>query len=202
MELTVQGYEDQTRTSRATGQVVRGGHTHAPTKGAHMSNIVVLGFANEEAADEFSAKLRDLYAENNLIIVDAVKVTVGEDSKVKLHREGMSAIGGDAVVGGFLGAAVGLLFLNPVAGAAVGAAAGAGYGAHSGAHGIDKDFIEGTSDVLQPGTAALFLQVDEANADRVKAQIEGTQATVIMTTLSAEAEAQLRAALGDQGATE
>jgi uncharacterized membrane protein len=164
-------------------------------KGAQMSNIVVLGFANEQAADEFSAKLRDLYAENNLIIVDAVKVTVGADSKVKLHR-------GDAVVGGFLGAAVGLLFLNPVAGAAVGAAAGAGWGAHSGGHGIDKDFIEGTSDALQPGTAALFLQVDEANADRVKAEIEGTEATVIMTTLSEQAEAQLRAALGDQGPTE
>jgi uncharacterized membrane protein len=167
-----------------------------------MSNIVVLGFANEEAADEFSAKLRDLYAENNLIIVDAVKVTVGENSKVKLHREGPSAIGGGALVGGFLGGAVGLLFLNPVAGAAVGAAAGAGYGAHSGAHGIDKDFIEGTSDMLQPGTAALFLQVDEANADRVKAQIEGTQATVIMTTLSDAAEAQLRAALANPEPTE
>ena len=174
----------------------------ALTKEAQVSNIVVLGFANEEAADEFSAKLRDLYAENNLIIVDAVKVTVNEDGKAKLHREGMSAIGGDAVVGGILGGAVGLLFLNPVAGAAVGAAAGAGWGAHSGGHGIDKDFIEGTSDALQPGTAALFLQVDEANAERVKAQIEGTQATVIMTTLSEDAEAQLRAALGDQEAAE
>jgi uncharacterized membrane protein len=167
-----------------------------------MSNIVVLGFADEAAADEFSAKLRDLYAENNLIIVDAVKVTVSDDNKVKLHREGMSAIGGDAVVGGILGGAVGLLFLNPVAGAAVGAAAGAGWGAHSGGHGIDKDFIEGTSDVLQPGTAALFLQVDEANADRVKAEIEGTGATVITTTLSPEAEAKLKAALAEQAPAE
>jgi uncharacterized membrane protein len=163
-----------------------------------MSNIVVLGFANEMAADEFSAKLRDLYAENNLIIVDAVKVTVGEDGKIKIHREGISAIGGDALIGGFLGGAVGLLFLNPVAGAAVGAATGAGYGAHSGGHGIDEDFIEGTSDALKPGTAALFLQVDEANAERVKAEIEGTEATVIMTTLSADAEAQLKAALGGE----
>jgi uncharacterized membrane protein len=167
-----------------------------------MSNLVVLGFANETAADELSAKLRDLYAENNLIIVDAVKVTVGEDSKVKIHREGISPVGGGALVGGFLGGAVGLLFLNPVAGAAVGAAAGAGYGAHSGAHGIDKDFIKETSDAMQPGTAALFLQVDEANAERVKAEIEGTEATVIMTTLSEEAEAQLKAALGDQEGTQ
>jgi uncharacterized membrane protein len=167
-----------------------------------MSNIVVLGFANEEAADEFSAKLRDLYAENNLIIDDAVKVTVNDAGKVKLHHEGVSAVGGGAVVGGFLGGAVGLLFLNPVAGAAVGAAAGAGWGAHSGESGIDKDFIKGTADALQPGTAALFLMVQEANAARVKAEIEGTGATVIMTTLSAEAEANLKAALADQSAAE
>jgi uncharacterized membrane protein len=167
-----------------------------------MSNIVVLGFANEAAADEFSAKLRDLYAENNLIIDDAVKVTVDEAGKAKLHREGPSAVGGGAVVGGLLGGAVGMLFLNPVAGAAVGAAAGAGWGAHSGEHGIDKDFIKGTSDALQPGTAALFLMVDEGNAERIKAEIEGTEATVIMTTLSDEAEAKLRAALADQTAAD
>jgi uncharacterized membrane protein len=162
-----------------------------------MSNIVVLGFANEGAADEFSAKLRDLYAENNLIIEDAVKVTVGAEGKIKVHREGVSPIGGGAVIGGFLGGAVGLLFLNPIAGAAVGAAAGAGLGATEGAHGIDKDFIKGTSDALKPGTAALFLQVDESNAQRVKAEIQGTGATVIVTTLSPEVEAKLKAALVD-----
>jgi uncharacterized membrane protein len=167
-----------------------------------MSNIVVLGFANEQAADDFSVKLRNLYAENNLIIVDAVKVTVGADSKVKIHREGPSAVAGGAIVGGFLGGIVGMLFLNPVAGAAVGAAAGAGFGAEEGAHGIDKDFIKGTSDALQPGTAALFLQVDEGNAEQIKAEIQGTEASVIMTTLSPEAEAKLKAALADQPAAE
>jgi len=167
-----------------------------------MSNIVVLGFANEEAADAFSVKLRDLYAENNLIIADSVKVTVNEDGKAKLQREGVSATGGGAIIGGLLGGAVGMLFLNPVAGAAVGAAAGAGYGAHSGEDGLDKDFIKETSDALKPGTAALFLMVDEGNAERIKAEIQGTEATVIMTTLSEEAEAKLRAALADQPAAD
>ena len=125
-------------------------------------------------------------------------MTVGDEGKIKLHREGVSAVCGGAVLGGFLGGAVGILFLNPVAGAAIGAAAGAGLGASEGAHGIDKDFIKGTSDTLKPGTAALFLQVDEANAERVKAEIQGTGATVIMTTLSPEAEAKLKAALAEQ----
>ncbi len=96
---------------------------------------------------------------------------------------------------------MGLLFLTR-RGAAIGAAAGAGFGATEGAHGIDKDFIEGTSDALKPGTAALFLQVDEANADRVKEEIQGTGATVIMTTLTPEAEAKLKAALADQAPAE
>ena len=83
---------------------------------------------------------------------------------------------------------MGLLFLNPVAGAAVGAAAGAGYGAHSGETGIDKDFIQGTADTLKPGTAALFLMVQEGNAERSRPRSRAHEATVIMTTLSEDAE--------------
>lgn len=159
-----------------------------------MSNIVALGFANEAAADAFMSKLDDMGSQEIVTLTDLVKVTVNEDGEPKLHHKDSLTAGG-AVLGGFLGGMVGLLFLNPIAGAAVGAAGGAAIGAASGDYDIDDDFIKQASEALKPGTAALFMQVEASVPDRVQAEIEGTQATVISTSLSEEAETRLRDAL-------
>jgi len=47
------------------------------------------------------------------------------------------------------------------------------------------------------GASPELLRPDEANAEKVKEELAGTHATVIMTTLSEDAEAQLKAALAD-----
>lgn len=167
-----------------------------------MSEIVVLGFEDEASADAFGDKLQFMAGdEQALRLDDAVKVTVGEDGKVKLHHE-FSMTRGGAAVGGILGLVVGTLFLNPIAGAAVGAAGGAAIGRMTGDYGINDDFIEGTSEALSPGSAALFLMVTNVDAEKVRAEIEGTHATVISTTLSAESEEALRATLSDAPADE
>ncbi len=159
-----------------------------------MSNIVALGFPNEAAADAFMSKLDDMGSQEIVTLTDLVKVTVNENGEPKLHHKASPTTGG-AVVGGFLGGMVGLIFLNPIAGAAIGAAGGAAVGAATGDYGIDDDFIKQTSDALKPGTAALFMQVEASVPDQVQAEIEGTQATVISTTLSEESETRLRDAL-------
>jgi len=166
-----------------------------------MSKIVVLGFDDEAAADAFGKKLEGMHAEAVLRVDDAVKVTVDADGKVKLHHE-FSMVRGGAAVGGVLGLVVGTLFLNPIAGAAIGAAGGAAIGRMSGDYGIDDDFIKKTSEALAPGSAALFLMVNAVDADKVRAEIEGTKATVISTTLTSEAEDALRAALSDSPPSE
>ncbi len=149
-----------------------------------MSNIVVLGFENEAAADAFGKKLEVMAGDDEALrLDDAVKVTVSDDGKVKLHHE-FSMVRGGAAVGGILGLVVGTLFLNPIAGAAIGAAGGAAVGRMTGDYGINDDFIEGTSEALSPGSAALFLMVNNVDAEKVRAEIEGTRATVISTTLS------------------
>jgi uncharacterized membrane protein len=159
-----------------------------------MSRLVALGFDSEAAADDFMDKLDEMGEEEIITLEDLVKVTVDENGEAKLHHKA-SLVSGGAVVGGFLGGAVGLLFLNPVAGAALGAAGGAAIGAASGDYGIDDDFIKQTSEALTPGSAALFMLVKESVPDRVEAEIAGTHATVIATNVSEEAEARLRAAL-------
>jgi uncharacterized membrane protein len=159
-----------------------------------MSNLVVLGFKDEPSAEAFASKVRKMVSEGILDIDDAAKVVVDADGKRHIDK-GSSLAAGGAVVGGFLGALVGTLFLAPVAGAAIGAAGGAAIGGLSGDHGIDKDFIEQTSEALQPGTAAIFLLVSKSSPDEVEAEIKGVEATVISTNVAPEAEQRLRDAL-------
>lgn len=161
-----------------------------------MKKIVALGFPNEEAAEEFRGRIELLLSEEALELDDLVMVTVNDEGRTKLHH-GFSTVTGGAVVGGMLGGIVGLLFLNPVAGAALGAAGGAAVGKMSGDYGIDDDFIRETSAALTPGTAALFLMVRQSDPEKVEAAIHGAGATVITTTLDADAEARLKDALKD-----
>jgi uncharacterized membrane protein len=159
-----------------------------------MSSLVVLGFKDEASADAFASKVQKMISEDILDIDDAAKVVVDADGKRHMDK-GSSLAAGGAVVGGFLGLIVGTIFLAPVAGAAIGAAGGAAVGGLSHDHGIDKDFIEQTSDALQPGTAAIFLLVSKSSPDQVRAEIEGVEATVISTDLPEDAEQRLRDAL-------
>lgn len=161
-----------------------------------MSNLVVLGFDNDAAAEAFKSKLEGMQTEEILELEDFVKVTVDDGGKAKIHH-GASMVSGGAVFGGFLGGLVGMLFLSPVAGAAVGAAGGALVGAATGDYGIDDDFIKKTSETLTPGSAALFLLVSKSTPDKVEAEIQGANATVLTTNLSDDAEARLRAALAE-----
>ncbi|NTU70740.1 MAG: DUF1269 domain-containing protein [Coriobacteriia bacterium] len=161
-----------------------------------MSDIVVLGFEDEAAADAFKPKLERMQGEGVLALEDSVKVTVNSDGKAKLHQ-GFSSVRADAAIGGMLGVAVGVLFLNPLLGAAAGAAAGAAVGAFSGDYGIDDAFIKETSAALTPGSTALFLLVAKSVPEAIQAELQGTKATVLSTTLSPEAAAKLQEALAD-----
>ncbi len=61
--------------------------------------------------------------------------------------------------------------------------------------GVDGDFVKDVSASLQPGTSALFVVVHDANPAVVRAVLEEHHGKVIQTTLSSEAEENLRKAL-------
>lgn len=89
-----------------------------------MSNLVVIGFNDEHTAFEMRAKLIKLQKEYLLEMEDVVVVTKDAKDKVKLHQAvNLTAAG--AAGGSFWGMLIGLLFLNPLAGAVIGAGAGA-----------------------------------------------------------------------------
>jgi uncharacterized membrane protein len=124
---------------------------------------------------------------------DAVVAVKNEKGKVKLHQAvNLTAAG--AVGGGFWGSLIGLIFLNPLLGAAVGAAAGAVSGALTDV-GVDDKFMKELAATMTPGSSVLFVLVRKATVDKVLDEMKGTGGKILKTSLSHDDEAKLQAAL-------
>jgi uncharacterized membrane protein len=95
--------------------------------------------------------------------------------------------------GGFWGTLVGLLFLNPLLGAAVGAGIGAASGSLSDI-GIDDGFLRELGDTLPKGSAALCLLLRDATPDRLieRLRAHAPNAKLLRTNLSHTDEEKLR----------
>jgi uncharacterized membrane protein len=75
---------------------------------------------------------------------------------------------------------------------------GAGMGALMGKFtkgAIDKEFQGQVRDMLQPGTSALFLIIEKATPDKAVEALSKFGGTVLKSSLSKEAEAELQDAL-------
>ena len=64
-----------------------------------------------------------------------------------------------------------------------------------GKSGIDKNFQDQVRAQVQPGTSALFLIVEQMTADKALDGLSKFGGTVLKTSLSKEAEAELQEAL-------
>lgn len=62
--------------------------------------------------------------------------------------------------------------------------------------GVDKEFQRQVQELLQPGTSALFLVVEKVTPDKAVDALSRYGGTVLQTSLSKEAEAELQAELG------
>jgi uncharacterized membrane protein len=158
-----------------------------------MSTLVVIGYDNEFKAEEVRLKLRKMQKDYLIDLEDAVVAIKDAKGKVKLHQAyNLTAAG--AVSGGFWGSLIGLIFLNPILGAAVGAAAGAVSGALTDL-GIDNKFMKDLAAALTPGSSMLFVLVRKATPDKVLDEVKGTGGKILKTSLSHDDEAKLQAAL-------
>lgn len=158
-----------------------------------MSDLVIVAFPDEATAFEVRAELVRLQKEYLIEMEDVVVVTRAEDGAVKLHQAvNMTASG--AIGGGFWGALVGLLFLNPLLGAAVGAGAGALAGSSTDI-GINDGFLKDVGAALDKGGSAVCVLIRKMTADKVLERLSAFRAKgrVVQTSFTHEQEAKLKA---------
>jgi uncharacterized membrane protein len=162
--------------------------------GIVMSNLVVLAFDSPDEAGTVLESLRQ-QAKGGMISIDDTAVVVKEeDGKVHIDNQVSKGTWAGTGLGALVGILLGGLFA-PIGGLLLGAGGGA-LVARLMDLGVDGNFVKDVSEHLQPGTSALFVlgKGDPAATLGVLRQYEGK---VLQTTLSAEAEANLKEALGD-----
>jgi uncharacterized membrane protein len=158
-----------------------------------MSDLIVIGFDNEEKGFELRAELAKLQKEYLIEMEDVVVVTKNDKGKVKLHQS-LNLTAAGAVGGAFWGMLIGMIFLNPMVGAAVGAGAGALSGKLRDL-GISDNFMKELGETLKNNTSALFVLVRKVTPDKVLEELKGFGGKVLKTSLTKDNEEALQEVL-------
>ncbi|GAA0420229.1 membrane protein [Actinoplanes capillaceus] len=158
-----------------------------------MATLVAIGYDDETTATAASLEAHRL-AKDLIIQPDAIAAII-RDKEGKFHvTTSHHEVAAGTTWGMFWGFFFGLLFFIPVLGMAVGAGLGALTG-KLGKNAINKEFQKQVRDMLQPGTSALFLIVEQVTPDKAIQALSQFGGTVLKSSLSKEAEAELQDAL-------
>ena len=162
-----------------------------------MADLIAIGYPDETTAlaamDEVGRLQQDL-----VIQPDAVAAIVrNREGKLRVTTN-HHAVGAGATWGMFWGMLFGMLFFVPFLGMAVGAGMGALMGKVT-KSAVDKQFQDQVRDMLQPGTSALFMVVEKVTPDKAVEAMSKFGGTVLKSSLSNEAQAELQDALHGEG---
>jgi uncharacterized membrane protein len=160
-----------------------------------MSTLVAVVFEDEVTAFEMRAALVRMQKDYLIEIEDAVVVTRDQKGKTKLDQA-VNLTSAGAVGGGFWGMLIGLIFLNPLLGAAIGAGAGALSGRLNDI-GLNDKMMKDIGQSFKPGTSGLFVLVRRATVDKVLQGLKefAGKGKVFQTSLSKDDETALREAI-------
>jgi uncharacterized membrane protein len=162
-----------------------------------MSDLIVIAYDDEFKAEEVRLTLAKLQVEHLIELEDAAVVVKNAEGKIKL-KQAVNLTSAGATSGGFWGLLIGILFFNPLLGAAVGAASGALAGAFTDI-GVDDNFIRELGETLQPQSSALFVLVRKVTPDKVLDEVSKFGGKVLRTSLTKDEESQLQAVLDNRG---
>ncbi|SHN45121.1 DUF1269 domain-containing protein [Cryptosporangium aurantiacum] len=158
-----------------------------------MTTLVAIGYPDEATAAAAAVEARRL-TKDLILQPDAIAV-ISRDVEGKFHvTTSHRPVASGTSWGMFWGLLFGMLFFIPFLGMAVGAGLGALMGKMTKGV-VNKEFEEGVRDLLKPGTSALFLVVEKATPDKAIDALAPYGGTVLKSSLSHEAEAQLQEAL-------
>ena len=158
-----------------------------------MSDLLVIEFPTEAKAEGVRETLLAMQKEYLIELGDAVIVVKEASGRIKLNQL-FQPVAQGAVSGMLWGSLIGLLFMMPLAGAAIGAASGAVRGRLTDL-GINDDFMKQAARTLQSGNAALFLLIRKMTTDKVLRALQGIGGTVIRSSFDETKEEALQAAM-------
>jgi uncharacterized membrane protein len=154
-----------------------------------MADLIAIGYDDTTTAIQAMDEAQRLSADL-VIQADAIAAIIrGEDGKMRTVTN-QHTVGQGTTWGMFWGFLFGLLFFIPFLGMAFGAGMGALMG-KIGKSGIDKQFQEQVREMLKPGTSALFIIFEKVTADKALAALSKFGGTVLKTSLSDEATAEI-----------
>jgi uncharacterized membrane protein len=166
------------------------------------SELVVICYPTIDASEQVLKLARQLEAAHLLRLEDCVTVSRDDDGRLSIHHSFHHRLR-NAALGVVVGTLVGKWFGVPLLGAGLGAAGGA-IANRVPDTAIDARFVHELTQRLGPNSSALFGLVRRSSADRVLSaadkvvpEIGRFGGTVIHTTLSAEADERLQAALDE-----
>jgi uncharacterized membrane protein len=163
-----------------------------------MADLVVIGYEDEATAQQAYDVVGQLQHDLVMQVSGAAVVTKDAAGKTQMVTK-TGATSSGALMGGFWGMLIGLLFIIPVAGLIIGGLMGAVMGTMAG-WGVKDEFRQRAQDVLKPGGAALVLFVEKWTEDKALAALAPLGGEVLKTSLSDEATAEINAALAhDEG---
>ncbi|MGH9276495.1 MAG: DUF1269 domain-containing protein [Acidimicrobiales bacterium] len=163
-----------------------------------MADLIAIGYPDETTADSAAEEAIRLAAD--LVIQPDAVAVIKRDASGKFHVKTFHhEVATGATWGMFWGLLFGVLFFVPVLGVAVGALMGAMMGKVA-KLGIDQEFQAQVRDLMQPGTSALFMVVEQMTTDKALDALSTYGGTVLKSSLSKEAEAELQEALHGSGA--
>ena len=159
-----------------------------------MSELIAIAYPDKATVERARENLRNGAREGLIQVEDAVVMLRDEDGKLEV-RQGGTGVAGAAASGGLAGGLIGYLLMAPLFGIAAGAlAGGAIWKSMFGDAGVAEDFVKELGEHLEPGRAALIFLATEVDPEKVLPEIK-EQGRLIRTSLSAEVEGQLAAAL-------
>jgi uncharacterized membrane protein len=158
-----------------------------------MADLIMMAFSTEPKAEAVRQTLLDMHKDYLIEPDDAVIATKYAEGQVKLNQV-LQPVRAGAVSGMFWGSLIGLLFVMPLAGAAIATAPGAFRGRLA-ELGIDDNFTREAGKALQSGNAVLFLMIHKMTTDKVLVTLRGAGGKASRSSLNEGKEGVLQSAL-------
>jgi uncharacterized membrane protein len=160
-----------------------------------MSDLIIIGYEDETTARSAFDQVLNLQQSLVVELRGLAIVTVDQEGKTHVDTP-RSLVGSSAVSGAVWGLLFGVLFMVPGLGI-LGGALGALFG-KLGQSGIDDAFRAQVRDMLHPGGAAVVVMASKVTEDKFAAAMNPFGGTVLKTSLSDQAEAELAEGISER----